>query len=462
LVLDRGFLAAILVATVLLWGPWSNVYFIGPDDVKLVQASAALAAGDWSQLLAPQDVHVLPLFRLLRLWPDTHFPEEFHWLYRLSLLAHLASTGLLFMLSRRWLGASASALAVAALFGWRTLGGDALLISSQNTYVVSLPFLLGALVCLDRLQRPNRRTWAAACLACLSVAVLLHSLVAAAAIPGVLAAYYLLLRSKESDRLVWIACGLPLLLAMVLWRLWGLPGLRTSPDSRHFLAADWGAQFCEALLGTALHFGSHVWRGRPTARVLAALAAVCGLLLWRLRDRPAARWVLASFALTAGPAFLIFLVRTSETYSHSRYAYQAFLPIAVVAGAALSLALSWLASRPALQAAVLALLLATAPLYYLSQRDYLARLGSLHQSRGLPREYWLDWKRFFESAPGPLRLPRMALRPTWTVREVFTLLYPNGKSGIEPAGDSDCAAFQHLAAQWGKTPAPGDRWTCVH
>src|SRR5690242_2342930 len=183
-------LVIILILTVTLWWPWAGEFSIGYDDRQMMKVSQQLAAGHWRELLAPQDIHVIPLFRLIRAWFDWHFPERFQRLHAVTLAAQLISTILLFALSRRFLETSSAALATACLFAWSALGGEAILVKSESTYVLSLPCLLGGLYCISKIGSGRTGAWAAATFLCLLAAVGLHSMPGAAAIPGVLLGYY--------------------------------------------------------------------------------------------------------------------------------------------------------------------------------------------------------------------------------------------------------------------------------
>ncbi len=76
------------------------------------------------------------------------------------------------------------ALAVAGLFAWQAAGRVAFMAKAHSTYLISLPFLLGALYCLSRLEGATSPRWAAGVFLCLLLAIGLHSMVATLAIPA--------------------------------------------------------------------------------------------------------------------------------------------------------------------------------------------------------------------------------------------------------------------------------------
>ncbi len=388
--LFRITLLAVLLASMVLWGRGRAIYFLGSDDLILLGRSRDVVSGNWHRLFEAQGPHVIPLFSLVRMYFDLHFPDRYDWMHYVVMAAHLTSTALVFALSKRYLEKEA-ALCAATLFTWQGLGGEAMFIRSQTTFVLSLPFLLGALHCISRPCAAPTYRWAVGCLVYLLIAVGLHSLAAAAAIPGILLGYYLLgrtgPRNHATDRLAWAACTVPFLLAWAVWLHWGLPSLSEIESGEvRFIKDQFVARLRNAVYGTALLFAYMVRRLQPTPPVL--LAAVVGLiaLLLLLRNQPAWRWIVSALSLTTGPALLAFLLRTSWSFSNSRYAYQSFLAVAVTAGGALNLVLVATRRWPIVRTGALAILFAVAaPFYYRSQHVRLdqtvAQLVHWHRRR---------------------------------------------------------------------------------
>ncbi len=469
----RTVLLVILAASLLLWEKGRDVYFLGSDDLIFINRSRAIAGGDWGRLLEPQGPHVLPLFALIRLYGDLGFPGRYQSMHHLTIAAHLAAVILLFALSRRYFQTAATALFAAALFAWQALGGEAFLIRSQSTFVLSLPFLLAGLYLLLSMDHDHPvRSAAGGCL-CLSLAVGLHSLAAVAALPGVILGYHLLGRSREtrrssSDALAWTACAAPLLIGGAAWIRWGLPALNDEhraqlPAIRDQLLG----RTLDALHGVILHYGYIVRRLEPTRLVLTV--AVLGLLalLLALRKEPGGRWIVTILALTVGPLFLSLLLRTQSGFSISRYAYQTFLAVAVAAGAALDLFLAKMKNRPLVAIGVILLLAAAAPLYYRSQQERWSRiltsLEEMQTKASLYRGYWMGWQSFFDqvAASGEVRLPPLTLDTRWTLADAFELCNRPRNSHIkrlspQATNARDCLDFWRLVERVKQRPSPFD------
>jgi hypothetical protein len=470
--ISKLFLALLLSAAVALWWPSHDDVFMGGDDVLLLRVSHEIAAGHWGGLLTPQSIHVLPLYRLVRLYFDVHFPDHFQWLHAVVVLAHLASVWLLYVLSRRFFASAAAALAAATLFAWHALGAEAFIVKSQSTFVLSLPFLLGGLYCLVR------RREAAAGL-CLAAAVGLHSMGAVAALPGVLLGYYLAPRGpdrrRESDSLgAWLAVAAAVVLGVLLWLGWGM----TIESAGHIPGIPAGAGPLREILlrcglglqGVLLHFGFLVRRAPPGPAAEAACVAGLAALLFLLRRRPAGRWVVTALAMAVPPAFATFFLRDPLGYHLSRYSYQSFVPLAVAAGAALDLALEAVAPRPAWRRALCLALICLAPLYYVTQRNSLRLREEALRLRGsLPRQVWIGWRDFLSAqaarGPRPFRIPDVRVAPDLALRQVVELCFPEGNPGLLPltreqTRAADCAAFAEALEEAGGGPVGGQRLVC--
>jgi hypothetical protein len=456
-------LALLLSAAVALWWPSHDDIFMGGDDVLLLRVSHDIAAGHWGGLLTPQSIHVLPLYRLVRLYFDLHFPDRFQWLHAVVVLAHLASVGLLYVLSRRFFTSATAALAAAALFAWHALGAEAFLAKSQSTFVLSLPFLLGGLYCLVRRQSGAGGL-------CFAAAVGLHSMGAVAALPGVLLGCY---RGPDRKR-DWLAVAAAVVLGVALWLGWGM----TIESAGHIPGIPAGAGPLREILlrcglglqGVLLHFGFLVRRAPPGVAAEAACVAGLAALLFLLRGRPAGRWVVTALAMAALPAFATFFLRDPLGYHLSRYSYQSFVPLAVAAGAALDLALEALAPRPAWRRALCLALICLAPLYYVTQRNSLRlRQEALRLRGSLPREVWIGWRDLLSDraarGPRPFRVPDVRVAPDLALRQVVELCFPEGNPGLLPltreqTRAADCAAFAEALEEAGGGPLGGQRLVC--
>ncbi|MBI3665019.1 MAG: hypothetical protein HY236_02145 [Acidobacteria bacterium] len=450
-------LAAILGGSVMLWWPLADIYIIASDDATLILGSQSLAAGNWHRLLEPQGPHILPLYKLLRLYFDLHFPARFHWMYGVAILAHLSSAILLFVLSKHYLRTAEAPLVVALFFAWQTWGWEAMVISSQNTYVLSLPFLLGAVCCVIRLHSGRLWTWAAGCFLYLVAAVGLHSLAAASAIPGVLAGYYLLGRPRERrggcDVAAWLACCIPLMLAIGLWMRWGLPRFHADLGAQGFprTAFQTLAQLWHGLQGTMFLFGFLVSRHTPTFLVLVMTAL--GWLALLLLLRPSrSRFLITALALTTIPAFVTFVIRTAGAFYVSRYGYQSFLAIAVAAGCAVDFVLESLRGNRFLRVCALVALIFAVPFYW-TRKEWIEHKAVFLEGPSAHREYWMGWDGFFNQAAADarassssFRLPMLRISQDRTISQVFQLCNPKGKPEIvvlssRDTHEADCTNF---------------------
>jgi hypothetical protein len=449
-----------LGASVILFARAAGEMHVNVDDRQMMAVSRELAAGQWSVLLAPQDVHVIPLLRLARLYFDLGFPHRFGAMFWVALGAHLTSVVLLFLLARPYLLSPWSALATAVLFAWNTLGGAAFIIRSQYNYILSLPFLLGAVLCLRWFGATGARRWTLAAALCLLAAVGLHSIPGVVAIPGVLGSFYLLRTGPAaSSRAVWIACAVPAFTGLVLWLGWCLPVL---PPGHIF----GGAKLAGATLETLRHFAFLVRQNTPGPGIMLGASAALLLLLITEREHPAGRWILAAAALCVPPAFVILQDRQPEAYNVSRYTYHSFLLVAVAAGVAVDAVLAR-CRRPAWRATLLGLLVLAAPAYWRRDQVILDRMAALLRSRtDVPREFWLAWNGFFEqtseralAAGNVFRLPPAPVSLTASTDEVFAICNPRGRTAIrvlarEETRPEDCERFWQEVHRFEPTRGP--------
>jgi len=465
-------LFAVLAASVRLWWPPSDFLLVMPsDDTQLMAVDRAVLAGYWSRLLTPQDVHVYPLFRLIRLYFELHFLERYAWLQSVAIAAHLASVILLFLLCRRFFHSSWAALLAALLFAWHALGRVAFLRKADEPYILSLPFLLLAVYCLQRLRTSPQPAWAAGCLLCLLAAIGLHSMGAMLAIPGVLLAYYAprpqgpdaKLGARRCRIAAWLACLLPALAGACLWAAAWPPLARSRPAGHRPIPHNLGDFFTwllDASRGTLWHFAFLARRTHPTPAAVAIAGIAFAAVLVAVRRQPSFRWILTVAALAIPPVFVTLFVRSSNDYGTSRYFYQSSLLAAVAAAAAFDLLLAALAQRPALRLSAIAIILAAAPFYFMSQEKLVEKtVRELQSGPASTREFWAAWAGFFNRAAAgrgspPFRLPHVLLGSSIYLDEVFNMCNPRGKAGILvlPAARThaaDCMAFWERAKQYG-------------
>ena len=498
-------LLLVLAASVRLWWPSPAFLLVMPsDDSQLIDVDRAVLAGHWDRLLTPQDVHVYPLFRVSRLYFELHFVESYWWLQFVAIAAHLASVVLLFLLSRRFLRANWSALLAAVLFAWHALGRVAFLRKADNTYVLSLPLLLGALYCLCRLERSGSRRWAVGCGLCLAAAVGVHSIVAMLAIPGILLGYELLTpepapgsdsRAKRHRRVAWLACLLPLVAGIGLWAAAWLPYAAGRPAGHRPIAqnsAEFLAWLLEAVRGTLWHFAFLARRTHPAPPFVAAAALAFAALLIAARGTLSFRWMVTLGVMTGLPIFVTLFVRSFNDYQTSRYFYQSSLLAVAAAASGFDLLLSKLKPHRRLRSLVIAVLIAAAPFYYASQKRLVIQtLRELEATPASTHDFWAGWSKFFDQAAagapsGGFRLPHALIGPSVYLDEVFNVCNPRGKRGIvvlsaDSTHIADCTNFwrevkkQKTVAEFSKAlppstsmivqgshrPAPeSDAWVC--
>ncbi len=401
-------LAAALGATVALWVPLRRSLAFGTNELELLAVSRQIGAGEWGKLLAPQDVHVFPLYRLARVYGDWRFPLYDPWTYGAAMAAHLASVLLLYALSRQWFETAVAAVAVACVFGWHASGGEALFIKTYYTFVWSLPLILGALYALSR-------GGAAGAGFLLLAAVGLHSMAAALSIPGVLAGYYLLGRDRRRDRAAWLACGIPFLAAVGLWATLAGRGTTLGPGLPSLFG---GAR------ETLRLFSYLVWLRDPDKWMVAAVVAGLALVVAALRGRAGARWVVTAVLLVAVPVGVGVAIRKKAR--QPRYRYPAGVALAVAAGGAVdAVSRRW-------KGAAVVLLLAAAPVYYWQQRRYR---DSLSPGDFATTEFLEGWNTALEravtrAAPEGLRLPAVQLKPWFSGAEFVAVAHPGGDARI--------------------------------
>lgn len=415
-------LAVAMAASAAMWVPLGRNLAFGTDELELLAVSRRIGAGEWGKLLAPQDVHVFPLYRLARVYFDWRFPLYDPWTFGAAVAAHLASALLLYALSRQWFETAAAAVAAAGVFGWHASGGEVLFIKTYYTFVWSLPLTLGALYALTR----GRAGWAGVLLL---GAVGLHSMAAALSIPGVLAGYYLLGRDRSRDRAAWLACGIPFLTAVALWAALAGRGTTVAPG----LPSLWvGAR------ETLRLFSYLVWLRDPDKWMVAAALTGLALVMTALWGRVGARWVLTAILLVAVPVGVGVAIRKKAR--QPRYRYPAGVALAVAAGGAVdAVSRRW-------KGAAVVLLLAAAPVYYWQQRRHR---DSLSPGDFATTEFLEGWNRALEGAVAGaegLRLPAVQLKPWFSGAEFVAVAHPGGDARIrvlaaQETRSEDCLKF---------------------
>src|SRR5579884_1925044 len=409
-------LACVLLIAARLHWIYAQVLEILPDDILLMGVSRKIAgdwSGIWKLLWTPQHIHVLPLFRLLRLPFDLHFPAWYAGLHAVVVAAHLASAALLYALARRYLRSRWAALATAAFFAWSTAGDEAIVWKAASPFALSWTLLLLGLWLL--VQDTATSEWIAA-VALLEPSAAVRALRASAAawIAGAVSWLALVPRSVNL-RHYWRAGGAS---AGVLLRL-----VWAARDTLHS---------CIYQLGLAVR----VLPGNYRFSILFAVPVLILAALWGWTNL---RWALASACLTLPLLFVIMLVRAEpEVWKINRYAYQSFTLWAMFAGAVWDgLQRKW-QKRPRLRLA-LALAAPVLALGYLSSQLSVARHHRdelLAQPMNQPA-FWFGWDAVFHAASQrslqagkPMRIPLVPAIPGLELTQVYQICEPQGLPGL--------------------------------
>jgi hypothetical protein len=461
-------LACVLLTAARLHWIYAQAFEILPDDILLMGVSRKIA-GDWSEirklLWTPQHIHVLPLFRLLRLPFDLHFPAWYAGFHAVVEAAHLASAALLYALARRYLRSPWAALATAASFAWSTAGDEALAWKAASPFALSWTFLLLGIWLLT--QNTGMSEWIAAASLLGSVGLFSGALFA---LPGVIAAVALLEPAAAARALR--ASGAAWTLGAVSW----LALVPRSANLRHYWRAGgasagvllrlaWAAR--DTLHSSIYQFGLAI-RVLPGTYRFSILFAVPALILAALWSWTNLRWVLASACLTLPPLFVIMLVRAEpEVWKISRYAYQSFTLWAMFSGAVWDgLQRKW-QKRPRLRLA-LALAAPALALCYLSSQLSVARHHRdelLAQPINQPA-FWFGWDAVFHAASQrslqagkPMRIPFVQAIPGLELTEVYRICEPRGLPGLFAehgvAGSAAERAEWERAIEQAHVPLPG-------
>ncbi len=417
-------LAVILSAAAVLAWVDTGYLEILPDDILSMEGSRQIAGGQWRLIFSPLMDHWLPLYRLVRLPFDLHFPEWYLGFHALIVGGHLASTALLYALARRYLGCPWAALLTALLFAWSRVGKEALLWKVASPYALCWTFLLLATWSMTR----KGTGWWVASAAALCAAVGLYWPVVLA-VPGLLLGVWLL--EPEQRRKAVVVCVTVSGVAAVAWfllvwphldpdRYWKIQGHPVAPPMRLAVAG------LDTLRAYSHQLGLGVW----SLAVLAALLA--------LRRSVNARWILAVLAMTWPPLFAALAARQdAQVWAISRYGYQSYTLWAVALGALFAALLSRLGAWPRWRAALAAAAVLVAGLYL--ARQVQAATASRDFWRAHPPTQlssWTAWDRFFELVSArrvelgrPLQLPSVPLHPYLDVQELFVICHPRGLPG---------------------------------
>lgn len=426
-------LGLVLILVIGVWVHWiyGTAIDIGSDDVLLMEGSRKIDAGVWRHIWAPQHAHFVPLYRLARLPFDLHFPAWYAYFHALVLAAHLASTVLLYLLARRYLRSKWAALLTAALFGWSTVGYEALVWKAAAPFAFSWTFLLLCAWCLTR----TGPAWTAATAASLFCAVGFFS-GALFAIPGLFLWSWLLEpQSRRGMLRICLAAGL---LGSAAWLAFVVPAI----DFHHY----WAFGGAKVALTTRLLWAvGDTWNayayqlgvglGGPDLRYLFLLLLAAGLFL--LRRKLNTRWILSVFVFTLPPLLIILLIRRApEVWKVSRYAYQSYVFWVVLLGS-LADALLWkLEPRRMWRITLLAVLPLCASCYLVQNSGAATDVARKLQPQNQQR-FWFGWEAFFRLASqhrtqlgAPLRVPSVEILPDLNLQTIYVLCHPRGLPGI--------------------------------
>jgi len=373
--------AAVVVLSAVQYWRAVDTWILVRDDTQLMLASHRIAAGGWGEILAPQDEHFQPLFRLARLWFDLRFPERYAGLHALVVAAHAASVWLLFLVARRYTRSVWAAVVTAAFFGWSSTGLHAFAWKAASHFVLAWPFLLGAVYCLAR-------GWVAGALACQLAAVGMFT-GTTAVLPGILLGYWWLERGR--DRRALACCAGAMLAGLGAWALFVWPFL---DPARHLRGGMWGLvrQAGEALAATLHAYAILGARAVGSEREAAAwwLAAPIAVIFVTAGRRWSLRWPGVGAAWSVLLLFAIFLGRRFEGAEYApRYAYQSFAFWAIAVGYAVDVLLAAAPWRRVLAA----LLVLGGGLYYGRHWQVVDEGRRIwRQGEEARPEFWRGWK----------------------------------------------------------------------
>lgn len=435
-------LAVVLIAGARLHWVEADLILIEYDDLQLMDASHKIAAGDWGRLWRHQNIHWVPLYRLVRLPFDLNFPLWSVRFHALVVAAHLAGAAFLFLLTRRYLRSPWAALVTGMLFAWSTVGDEAIVWKAAAPFVFSWTLVLAGAWCLGR----NGRLWRAAALAALLGAVSFFSGVLFV-IPGLAAGILLLEPGARRATLAvsaaaWSA-GLAAWLGLVasqesIQHYWEAAAPTASVATRFAWAASdtWNAYVYQLVLGVRLPYSA-------TALLAAGTLALALILLRRHFN---SRLALTFLLMTLPMLFVTVLIRRDvDVWKISRYSYQSFTFWAVALGALLDAILSWLEAWPGRRKALLALLPIPASLYLAAHAYVVDHHREAFRSRLVNLQaFWFGWDSFFRLASAhrvelgrPLFLPFVRVQEGFYLPALYNLFHPRRLPGL---------TFQHGVA----------------
>jgi tetratricopeptide (TPR) repeat protein len=353
----RWLAPAVMALTFLAYVP-SLAYEFVSDDKNQIARNIQLQSWEfvpryftghvWAQMADYSARYYRPLFMLWLRFNHAFFGTE-PWGWHFStVLAHVAATGLLFLLVRRLTGESAVALPAALIFGLHPVHLESVAWVSGVTDPLMFLAILGSLLCYLRWQQNPRGTWLALS-ALLYLAALLVKETALATLP-----LLLLLAWRKRQEVSFAAALLPFGCVSLFYlglRLWALHGLGVPQQSiplRQMLLT-WpmmvGHYLKHLLLPVGLSgfYPSNVLSATtlpgfwiPLAVVVAALAAVWFLVR---KLEPGAERDTGVFAAVLSVAPLLLALNLNrldrDNFLHDRYLYLTSAGFAILLALAL-------------------------------------------------------------------------------------------------------------------------------
>ncbi len=450
--LSRAGLSGVLMAAALAGGAWlhwleADFLEILPDDVLAMSQSRKIALGDCRLLWAPLEQHWVPLYRLVRLPFDLHFPEWHFGFHALAVAVHLVNAGLLYLLAARYLNSRWGGLAAAVLCAWSRAGEEALIWKISFVYALSWMFVLLSLWCLPR---PGR-LWAAATGAAAGCSVGLFA-GNVLALPG-----FLITALLAESRAVWrraaVVCGIAGAAGAAAWL--SFAGSRL-PAPGGLFVGDWVGRWLSGFAAGGRALCLHVTMGlTPHPERWAAWIAI-GLLVLVLGLRRDLPWrpLAGILGMTMGPLIPIMVVRwTPQVWKISRYAYQASFFWYLLAGAGVAAAARRAAEARRERPAV-ALFAVLAAALFVGEAAAARRSREAWSAHTVTQWiFWSRWDRFFELVAGqgresgrPLSLPNYRLQLYGLdMHGLYRLCHPFGLPGltlasghtVPPEGDAE-------------------------
>jgi hypothetical protein len=457
-------LQGLLLAAILAVGAWlhwtqAGVLQIESDDLVLMGGSQRIHFQGWRHVFEPQHIHLIPLYKLLRLPFDLHFPEWWFGFHALLVGVHLASACALYLISRQYLANPWAAVATLLAFAWAAIGDEALVWKAAAPFALSW---MCALWGFWRLTRPRLGSGVIGAGLLLAAVGFFSGMVFV--IPGVLASVALLEPGRK--RRAMVVCLGTLAVGSLTW------ALLNREDLAHYWRYGGGqfgvaARLAGATMDSVRAYNYPFWgalRVFPSAPPFLALAApVLALIL--LRRELHWRWIASGLAMTLPLLFVIVLIRADPgVWKISRYAYQSFTLWVFVAGAVVDALLRRLQSRPRRRAALLASLPLVAGLYLAGQVVIVRHhRDSLLARPEFTPTFWFGWDGFFRLASAhrtelgrPLEMPYLELAPGRNTHTVLALCHPEGLPGLR-VNHHAAPSHEQLEAFWAEVDYARER-----